>query len=146
MVRILSVLSTTQGSSIYPAPGWESNYPGNGLYMSSPNKYTVWQAGQHVTITWTMDKTDRRNLDTLNIKLVNSQRTYIVAEVVSAQHGFADGLCNTSGDSSQVCGMWFWKLPEDVVPDKYKVVVVDSDNGKVIENTDLFSVEGTRNS
>ncbi|SJX63252.1 uncharacterized protein SRS1_14083 [Sporisorium reilianum f. sp. reilianum] len=143
MVRILSTLSAallaTLAVSAAPPPGWLSNTPDNGLYISHPDKDTVWQAGQQVHFRWTLDKTDSHNRDQFKIVLTNKYRTYAVSDVAYAQNGFAQGQCYVS-DESKVCGVLIWGVPRDVVPGRYQAVMIDNNDGNLYKETRFFNV------
>ncbi|PWN98019.1 hypothetical protein FA09DRAFT_338984 [Tilletiopsis washingtonensis] len=116
------------------------NPNGKTLYVSDPhcNSYQCrvnWRQGQDVFVNWI--NAPRGKLDIqLAPESDQSLPTYTLASNIGAVHGKA--TCNNAGTGKR-CGRWDGKVPADVRPGEYSIVV-KSLSSNAVGYTDVIRV------
>lgn len=150
MVRIFTsvsaVLLAGMGVSAMPYLSSSSDPRGKVMYISHPNKDTVWHRGESVHFNWL-----NAPHGTLQIKLISAMdgsdgsdadHIYIVAGRVGSRHGYREGKCDSLG-TGESCGRFDWVVPDRVQPGRYQAVIEvnSADHSGIIRYTDDFVVQ-----
>ena len=109
------------------------------LFLTYPNKSTVWHKSAKVYFNWLNAPSDTLEIKLVAVKGSTISEAYTVSTHADARFGNAQGACDRQG-TNDPCGHLYWEVPYSIQPGRYQAVVTVNGSGQTSTSA-VFSIE-----